>query len=471
MSKSSQVESEVEENLKNVKSLYYSSYKRRKVNLLFLSGQVWSEVLSFLFNKMENLFFEMFSNETNPNQKSYPNESSSKLLFTCVGDNCSNKFEKMSLSKFKFDQSSNQSSKVLTNLIQNFIFFDLRDQPWTFPLLLFSLISLLSIFAFQLFVIYKAFKTVPSRRHLFLGQFLLLSLFISAALGFAFVSNPTKITCALTRSGVGFSYNLIFSALLVKSVFLLSLHTGTYLPISYQSLLLFFIITTQLVINVQWTLHQTPQIILFKLSDYETKICNYQFSSFLYSLLYNMLLILIITILSIRIRSHRENFREAIFILISILCTIFTWIAWISGSLLSYPTTQDAFIGFGIVFNSMVIFLIMFTPKAKQLFTLQEECGYLSEDRDGFDSPSSQSLCAQSFVHLKPSYYPCFETYKSSFNLRNPINSIKPTFSGLSPPLKSITEGNLHFLFYRYQVPVNLIFSCNEHTHVHGTKV
>lgn len=188
MSKSSQVESEVEENLKNVKSLYYSSYKRRKVNLLFLSGQVWSEVLSFLFNKMENLFFEMFSNETNPNQKSYPNESSSKLLFTCVGDNCSNKFEKMSLSKFKFDQSSNQSSKVLTNLIQNFIFFDLRDQPWTFPLLLFSLISLLSIFAFQLFVIYKAFKTVPSRRHLFLGQFLLLSLFISAALGFAFVS-------------------------------------------------------------------------------------------------------------------------------------------------------------------------------------------------------------------------------------------------------------------------------------------
>ena len=47
------------------------------------------------------------------------------------------------------------------------------------------------------------------------------------------------------RVGTGLSYVLIYSSLLVKLVFLISLNTGVYLPAMYQALLLFFAILVQ----------------------------------------------------------------------------------------------------------------------------------------------------------------------------------------------------------------------------------
>ena len=49
----------------------------------------------------------------------------------------------------------------------------------------------------------------------------------------------------LVRLGLGLSYVLIYSSLLVKLVFLISLNTGVYLPAMYQALLLFFAILVQ----------------------------------------------------------------------------------------------------------------------------------------------------------------------------------------------------------------------------------
>ena len=49
----------------------------------------------------------------------------------------------------------------------------------------------------------------------------------------------------MVRLGTGVSYVLIYSSLLVKLVFLISLNTGVYLPAMYQALLLFFTILVQ----------------------------------------------------------------------------------------------------------------------------------------------------------------------------------------------------------------------------------
>jgi len=56
--------------------------------------------------------------------------------------------------------------------------------------------------------------------------------------GALFALSPTPLTCALVRLGTGFAYALIYSALLVKLVFLISLNTGVYLPATYQVLYL-----------------------------------------------------------------------------------------------------------------------------------------------------------------------------------------------------------------------------------------
>ncbi|GFS48133.1 metabotropic glutamate receptor 2 [Trichonephila inaurata madagascariensis] len=92
-----------------------------------------------------------------------------------------------------------------------------RKESWVIPLVVLCTINITAILLFEVYVLYKS---CGSRRHLFLGQILLLGLFLSSLLGFAFVPTPSWFTCALIRAGVGIAYVLIFATLLVKCVFL-----------------------------------------------------------------------------------------------------------------------------------------------------------------------------------------------------------------------------------------------------------
>lgn len=79
----------------------------------------------------------------------------------------------------------------------------------------------------------QARVTAPNRRHLFLGQALLLGLFLLAGLSAAASLSQNPLSCAAFRL-VGLPAALVFAALLVKCVFLLSLNGGVYLPAPYQ---------------------------------------------------------------------------------------------------------------------------------------------------------------------------------------------------------------------------------------------
>ena len=82
-------------------------------------------------------------------------------------------------------------------------------------------------------------------RHLFLGQMLLLGLLLGSCVGFAYAVEPNEFSCAAVKLGTGLSYGLIYTSLLVKQIFLISLNSGVYLPASYQAILFLFIIITQ----------------------------------------------------------------------------------------------------------------------------------------------------------------------------------------------------------------------------------
>ena len=67
--------------------------------------------------------------------------------------------------------------------------------------------------------------------------------------GMVYSAEETGSTCILVRLGTGVSYVLIYSSLLVKLIFLITLNTGVYLPAMYQALLLFFAIIVQVKVN------------------------------------------------------------------------------------------------------------------------------------------------------------------------------------------------------------------------------
>ena len=168
---------------------------------------------------------------------------------------------------------------------------------------------------------------------------LLLGLLLGSTVGFAYAVpvKPNEFSCAAIRLGTGLAYGLIYSSLLVKLVFLISLNTGVYLPATYQALLFLFCLIVQVVIGIQWLATSTratpsctkPQLHLLRIKgiiseEARDSLCCYTTVDHLLSLLYVMFLIIFVTCLAVKSWSFRDNYRYVIpiFLIIS-TCAIF----------------------------------------------------------------------------------------------------------------------------------------------------
>ncbi|KQS44390.1 uncharacterized protein LOC6543993 isoform X2 [Drosophila erecta] len=328
-------------------------------------------------------------------------------------------------------------------------FAGLRKEPWVVPVLVLATLTMLMMAAFEIFVLFKAWRTSPSRRHLFLGQMLLLGLFACASLGAIITAQPSLISCGAIRFGVGVAYALVFAALLVKCVFLISLNGGVYLPAPYQGLLLLFALLIQVAIGGQWLLTQPPEVYttsvpvmgsgflsttvasqtnysaLFYPTSYTTldgtpeiytriaavstvliPLCKTQFSELLFSLIYIIFLIVFIAVLAIKSRGIRDNYREATYIGLAIGGAIPIWLGWMLCGLAVAERHKDACVAFGLVATSATVFLVMFMPKGRQLAAMGKEGLYVEDREEQFSSLSrAGSGYSPSFFHFKPIKY------------------------------------------------------------------
>ena len=129
---------------------------------------------------------------------------------------------------------------------------------------------------------------------------LLLGSLIGSCVGFAYAVEPNEWSCAAIRLGTGLAYGLIYTSLLVKQNFLISLNNGVYLPASYQALLFLFSIITQVVIGIFW---------LSVSSVHEISLCVYSTKEHLMALLYVIFLIMFVTSLAVKSWHCRDNYR------------------------------------------------------------------------------------------------------------------------------------------------------------------
>ncbi|KAF5292861.1 hypothetical protein FQR65_LT11113 [Abscondita terminalis] len=326
------------------------------------------------------------------------------------------------------------------------IFGLFRNEVWVIPVLALSSLTMLLIAGFEVFVLCKACQTTPSRRHLFLGQMLLLGLFSGAGLGSILALTPTQTTCAIVRFGTGVSYALIFASLLVKCVFLISLNGGVYLPAPYQGLLLLFAVLIQVAIGTQWLLTNPPVVDIVTLesvpqhkhqllvtaedisSAVTIPLCRTTFADMLFSLIYVVFLIAFVTVLAFKSRTIRDNYREATYIALSIGCTIPTWLVWVLSGFIVSDKHKDACIAFGLIISTVMIFLIMFMPKGRQLAAMGKEGLYIEDQEDRFSSLSHQeSGYSPSFFHFKPIKYG-LDTHK-----RPPVTTLGGDQTALYP--------------------------------------
>ncbi|XP_051173818.1 uncharacterized protein LOC127289741 isoform X2 [Leptopilina boulardi] len=285
----------------------------------------------------------------------------------------------------------------------------IRPHPWALPLVAFSAVTMFLMASFEIFVLCKARTTAPSRRHLFLGQALLLGLFFLAGLSAAASITPNLLSCAAFRL-VGLPAALVFAALLVKCVFLLSLNSGVYLPAPYQALVLIFAVLVQVAINAQWFYGEPPAVISNQNASRTSfgSACKTPVSHTLASLGYPSTLLVAVTCLAVRARGVRDNHREAAFIGLAVGLSLPTWIATAIGALTAPEDVREAWVAFGLLSTSFLVFLTMFLPKGRQLAALGREnsAAITAAMRDREEQLSCSSLpgsgYSPSFFHFKP---------------------------------------------------------------------
>ncbi|XP_054267045.1 metabotropic glutamate receptor 4 isoform X3 [Macrosteles quadrilineatus] len=303
----------------------------------------------------------------------------------------------------------------------------LRRDMWVAPLLIFSSLTMILIALFEVFVLLKTWRTTPSRRHLFLGQMLLLGLFLCAAVAALLSAEPTVVTCAGVRLGAGLAYSLVFSTLLVKCVFLISLNGGVYLPAPYQALLLFFAVLIQLAIGAQWLINNPPKVIQVGLHQ----ACHTPYHHLLLSLVYAVFLIVVVAVLAVKSRGIRDNYREATFIGLAVACVIPVWLGWALCGLVVLERNRDACLAFGLSGSALIVFLIMFMPK---LAAMGREGMYVEDREEKFSSLSRAA--SPSFFHFKPIKQPPIttHTYGSYSHSRTKICTVSDRVALVAPP-------------------------------------
>ncbi|XP_029654140.2 uncharacterized protein LOC115227451 [Octopus sinensis] len=297
--------------------------------------------------------------------------------------------------------------------------YGVRDQKWIIPLGVLASLGVLAVIVFEIYILYKLLGTKLGRqwRTMWLGQLLLLGVLLCYLTLFAFLPTPTDITCGITRFGVGFSYAVVFSVMLVKLMVILTSKTSeeayqtegmasNYLRGTYQILMFFFALGIQLVIDIQWLITIPPKAVpVTDVTDGKVWICNHytwstgagpdksmefsrnEFENHLLTLVYVMFLILLTTGVSMKAHGIVTNHRESIFIGLSAGLSIPLWIAWglIGGLNRTSPFASqfgDACIAFGLFLNATLILFAMFLPKVRQLVNMGLEGVYLEDDRD-----------------------------------------------------------------------------------------
>ncbi|XP_032672776.1 uncharacterized protein LOC116844824 isoform X2 [Odontomachus brunneus] len=283
----------------------------------------------------------------------------------------------------------------------------LKQRPWALPLAALSAAAMLLMAGFEVFVLLKARATAPNRRHLFLGQALLLGLFLLAGLSAAASLSQNPLSCAAFRL-VGLPAALVFAALLVKCVFLLSLNSGVYLPAPYQALVLVFAVLVQVAIVGQWFYGEPPAVIQVQgagqSSPASSTSCKTPLGQIVASLGYPGALLVAVACLAVRARGVRDNNREAAFIGLAVGLSLPIWISSGIGSIVAGSEgDREAWLAYGLLATSLFVFLTMFLPKGRQLAALgREGPATVIRDRDDALSSLPGSGYSPSFFHFKP---------------------------------------------------------------------
>ena len=193
----------------------------------------------------------------------------------------------------------------------------------TLSLLVCSSTNLTAIFIYWTYLLYSSFIKNASWPSLFPNR-LMFGLFLGSSSSLAHITlDPSLTSSCLSSILFPISYTIIYATLLVRLVYLHSLHKDMYrLPNLYQTLLLLLIVLVQVSVSAQSLLLAQLTVCPSHTSIYSSSITD------ILSLSYSFFLLMSITCFSTMLRRRRENKEEASSIWILSILSMVVWVAW-----------------------------------------------------------------------------------------------------------------------------------------------
>ena len=151
---------------------------------------------------------------------------------------------------------------------------------------------------------------------------------------FPILVRPRVITCIIQRLGIGLGFSMMYAALLTKTnriarIFECTKKQGAlrprYISPNSQVIICSCLITVQLLISLLWFAFERPAVGLMLYDRLVILKCDVNKHTFLFSLSYNVLLVVICTMYAVRTRKVPENFNETKFIGFTCYTTCIIW--------------------------------------------------------------------------------------------------------------------------------------------------
>jgi len=239
------------------------------------------------------------------------------------------------------------------------VVFTIKNEPWVFPILIMASTSICLILSVHVLVVFHCVRPDPGQGHPVVGHTLLLGLLLCSAVSLVYTLTSTQFTCAILRLGSGLSYATVYSALLVKFVFLTFLRSGIYLPPLYQGFLLFLALLIQVVIGIQWLVAVPPGVTI----NHRGVLCGTTFEQQLHGHVYNIFIVAFLVFLNLRFSLVRTKYWEARYIGLVALCSGPLWVSWVLAGLSVPVHYQDFCSASGLLATSVGTFAAMLLAK------------------------------------------------------------------------------------------------------------
>ena len=173
-----------------------------------------------------------------------------------------------------------------------------------------------------------------------LSFMLLAGFMICFAMTFILLLKPSAIVCGVQRFGVGFGFSVTYSSLLTKTNRISRIFDSAsrsakrppFISPRSQVVITLLFIAVQVICNCVWLVLEPPgtrHFLPFGKREEIVLKCRIRDESFLISLVYNMLLIIICTVYAVKTRKIPENFNESKFIGFTMYTTCIIWLAFV----------------------------------------------------------------------------------------------------------------------------------------------